>query len=107
MNARAKIHQFRRAELETRIEEMIALLDTLDGDPDLEDGADDEPNLGSHPKYRNGRLEYELEGCADDAEPSLGWSEHINQASASRMSGDILGPDLEQDAGHLPGGCGL
>ncbi|PWE52795.1 hypothetical protein DEM27_28755 [Metarhizobium album] len=107
MNARAKILQFRRAELEARIEEMIALLDTLDGDPDLEDGADDEPNLGSHPKYRNGRLEYDLEGDTADEEPSLGWSEHLNQAAASRLSGFIFGPDLEQDVGRLPGGCGL
>ena len=32
------IAAFRRSELEARIEEMIALLDLLDGDPDLEDG---------------------------------------------------------------------
>ncbi len=31
------IQRFRRSELEARIEEMIALLDLLDGDPDLED----------------------------------------------------------------------
>lgn len=31
------IYHFRRSELEARIEEMIALLDLLDGDPDLED----------------------------------------------------------------------
>ena len=106
MTARRKVAHL-RVDLEARIEEMIALLDTIDGDPDLEDGADDEPSLGGHPKYRNGRLEYDLEGCADDAEPSLGWSEHVNQAAASRMSGFMLGPDLEADIGRLPGGCGL
>jgi hypothetical protein len=31
------IYHFRRHELEHRIEEMIALLDVIDGDPDLED----------------------------------------------------------------------
>ena len=31
------IYRFRRNELERRIEEMIALLDMVDGDPDLED----------------------------------------------------------------------
>ena len=31
------IFQFRRSELEHRIEELIALLDLMDGDPDLED----------------------------------------------------------------------
>ena len=34
------IQQFRRAELERRIEEMIALLDMMDDDPDLEEGGD-------------------------------------------------------------------
>lgn len=40
------IYRFRRAELERRIEEMIALLDLMDGDPDLEDSGDDEPSIG-------------------------------------------------------------
>lgn len=31
------IYRFRRQEIECRIEEMIALLDMIDGDPDLED----------------------------------------------------------------------
>ncbi|KQV39200.1 MULTISPECIES: hypothetical protein [unclassified Rhizobium] len=38
------VETFRRSELERRIEEMIALLDMLDGDPDLEDGGDTEAN---------------------------------------------------------------
>ena len=33
--------------LEDVIERALALLDRLDGDPDLEDSADDEPSLGS------------------------------------------------------------
>jgi hypothetical protein len=31
------IYRFRRAEIENRIDELIALLDLIDGDPDLED----------------------------------------------------------------------
>lgn len=38
----AALESFRRSELERRIEEMIALLDLLDEDPDIEDGHDDE-----------------------------------------------------------------
>ncbi|URK87752.1 hypothetical protein LP421_07910 [Rhizobium sp. RCAM05350] len=34
---RPAIYQFRRAEVEARIEDLIALLDMLDGDLDLED----------------------------------------------------------------------
>ncbi|MCO5139278.1 MULTISPECIES: hypothetical protein [unclassified Shinella] len=40
----SSVYAFRRLQLEARIEEMIALLDVLDGDADLEDGGDTEPN---------------------------------------------------------------
>jgi hypothetical protein len=33
-----------RRSIEDAIERLLALLDALDGDPDLEDGADTEPN---------------------------------------------------------------
>ncbi len=36
-----------RASVEHVIQQAIDLLDQLDGDPDLEDGADDEPSLAS------------------------------------------------------------
>ncbi|WEZ83532.1 hypothetical protein P6U16_01350 [Rhizobium sp. 32-5/1] len=36
------IYQHRRAEVEARIEDLIALLDILDGDPDLEDDETEE-----------------------------------------------------------------
>jgi len=55
------IENFRRAELEARIEEMIALLDIMDGDCDLEDGADAEPSLCSRPVIVNGPAEQDLE----------------------------------------------
>lgn len=34
------IERFRRSEVERRIEELIALLDLLDGDPDFEENGD-------------------------------------------------------------------
>jgi hypothetical protein len=44
----------RRKRLEDAIEKAIALLDEIDGDADIEDGADDEPSLGwtgsGHPR---------------------------------------------------------
>lgn len=55
------IERFRRAELERRIEDMIALLDFLDGDCDLEDGVDEEPSFCSRPFIIDGRPEYDLE----------------------------------------------
>ncbi|MGJ7039648.1 hypothetical protein J2Y63_002906 [Shinella sp. BE166] len=72
MTAHRIICQFRRSELEARIEEMIALLDLLDGDCDLEDGVDAEPSFCSRPFIVNGRPEYDLEddpgesGVADE-----------------------------------------
>lgn len=36
-----------RQQIEDAIERLIAMLDALDGDADLEDGADAEPSLGA------------------------------------------------------------
>ena len=48
---------------------MIDLLDALDGDPDLEDGGDTEPNCGDFGTYG---ANDECEGDSADDEPSLG-----------------------------------
>lgn len=61
-----------RAHLETKIEELIALLDVLDGDPDLEDTGDDEPWIGGAAIYGRNGIEHDLEQD-DDSEHSLGW----------------------------------
>jgi hypothetical protein len=64
-----------RAELESRIEELITLLDVLDDDPDLEDGNDDEPSLAGYTAV-NARLEHDLESDTSDDEPSCGWTHY-------------------------------
>lgn len=56
--------QLTRKRLEAKIEELIALLDVIDGDPDLEDNGDMEPSLGSTPY----RCEYDLELDVSDTE---------------------------------------
>ncbi len=69
-----------RHRLEAKIEELIALLDLLDGDPDLEDNADAEPSLGSTAKCIGNECveDLELDDCDDEAggdeEPTMGWS---------------------------------
>jgi hypothetical protein len=80
MMAKPKAEQMLRASLEAKIEEMIALLDAIDGDENLEDGNDAEPSLDSAPQLVGKRLEYDLElDSADDEftgdehEPTLGW----------------------------------
>ena len=68
-----------RREAAAEIERLIAFLDALGGDPDLEDGNDAEENVN---------------------EPSLGWTTTINQAAAtdrrfgSQWDYDV---DLEHD----------
>lgn len=64
-----------RARLEAKIEELIHLLDQVDGDENLEETGDLEPSFGVA-QYKRGRLEYDLEEDTADAEPFLGWSEH-------------------------------
>lgn len=62
MNSSPAILQLRRADLERRIEELIALLDLIDGDENLE------PYLAdTHPAYADREKD-------DDEEYSLGWS---------------------------------
>lgn len=55
-----------RARIEADIEQLIFLLDNLDGDPDFE------PSISS-PAFRDSTVD--LEGDFSDYEPSLGWSE--------------------------------
>lgn len=63
-----------REALETKIEELIALLDLLDDDPDLEDTGDDEPSLGGLGLDGPAGIEHDLEEDLSDYEPLLGWS---------------------------------
>lgn len=59
-----------RHKLEAYIESLIDLLDAMDGDCDLEDGADDEPYLAdSYPVYQD--REHEDEREWDPAEDGI------------------------------------
>jgi hypothetical protein len=60
------------------IERLLDLLDRLDGDPDLEDGHDAEPT--------------------EDPEPSIGWTEMLDQAGRQRFGYPTgSGDDLEAE----------
>ncbi|NEI66852.1 hypothetical protein [Rhizobium leguminosarum] len=74
------VQELRRETIEAYVEQLIALLDLLDGDPDLEDNGDFEPSIGSTPQCfgdeRFDDLEMDTaddEDCGDD-EPAMGWS---------------------------------
>ncbi|WP_105437528.1 hypothetical protein [Neorhizobium sp. T25_13] len=81
MNPRIIITTRRR--LEAKIEEMIGLLDILDGDPDVENSGDEEPWLGGSPQCG----EYDLEVDGDEQ--------------------DYNGDEGDYSVGRLTGGCGL
>lgn len=76
-----------RARLEAKIEELIALLDFVDGDCDLEDNGDLEPSIGGTYFVIGNRAECDLEWDTADAEPS--------------------GDELDFSGGRFVGGSGL
>lgn len=92
--------QHRREELETRIEEMIALLDILDGDCDLEDNGDAEPSLGGPSLYGPQGLEHDLEGDTSDDELPLGWGNP--QLGKFDFPEGWSATDAENGATHMP-----
>lgn len=59
-----------RVKLEAKIEELIALLDVIDGDCDLEDNGDAEPSISSPVIMINGKPECDLEWEDWHYEPS-------------------------------------
>lgn len=89
--ASGAVYRLRRAELEARIEELIALLDVIDGDPDIEDTGDDEPSIGFGRSIK-GKEEYDLEEDKSDYEPNLGWSE-AQSLRGCIPTGDEFGSD--------------
>jgi hypothetical protein len=80
---------------------LLALLDTFDGDPDLEDGADDEPSLGGLSIYNpdaRGGFELDLEHDKADDEPALAWCPaHEWQSQAMIATEHTFDPDREQE----------
>jgi hypothetical protein len=95
--------QIVRARIESKISELIEMLDLLDGDPDLEANGD-ENDTGMPEGWRQSRFHSEIileddeDSCADedggDAEPSLGWT-------ASGYMGPTFDPDREQDPAEM------
>jgi hypothetical protein len=111
-----------RARLEQTIEALVALLDEIDGDADLEPGVDDEPSLGwtygfdgsPAPVRDDCDDDRELDLADDedggDREPWLGW-----RGDGRGAWGDEGTDDREDEPEHLedngdrepPGGWGV
>lgn len=99
MNALPSILQFRRAAIEEWIEQLIAILDEIDGDENFEDGGDSEPSIGSPPQCIGDKIEDDLEHDTADQEYSLGWS---NPRCGDQATPEGWGPDGDED-GFLGG----
>jgi hypothetical protein len=58
-------------------------LDVLEGDdnPDDEDGADDEPSIGTSYYAGYGHFELDLELDTADSEPAFGWTDKLDQST--------------------------
>ncbi|MBY3590636.1 hypothetical protein HJA87_12180 [Rhizobium bangladeshense] len=75
-----RVQALQREIVEACIEQLIALLDLFDGDPDLEDNGDLEPSIGSTPQFVGDQCIYDLEldDCdyeeGGDDEDTLGWA---------------------------------
>jgi hypothetical protein len=124
----AALETFRRSELERRIEEMIALLDLLDDDADIEDGHDDEPTLGAENDHEGrsqeiwaqasrldeceaedehgGDIQDERHDGEGDEEPELGRLECMDQRQAYSGHGTLGVLDGEPDLGWIGHGTG-
>lgn len=97
----ALITKAKRALVETAIEQLISILDELDGDCDLEDNNDLEPSLlGPCRMGKDGKVYSDLESESTYTdfldEPSLGWTLDVNQDSP-HYSGRTFFDDAECD----------
>jgi hypothetical protein len=95
-----------RRAVEDAIERLIAILDAMDGDPDVEDGADAEPPFGWTRDGDHGS------NSQDEEEPSLGWTAGFSHQGSGWHGGtddredehDGREPDYYSDTGEdIPG----
>lgn len=90
-----------RREAQAEIDRLLDFLDRLDGDPDLEDGGDDEPSLGWLERQRGFTAHAEvttlpdLEESEGDLEPSLGRPDEIMDQRFT-----AIGPYDDREAEH-------
>lgn len=102
----------RRREVEAHIESLIDLLDTMDGDPDFEDGGDLEPDLGAAERHPG------IFWGIDGGHTQERWADGINDGREieNEHGGDVQdephddsytsGPDFEPDLGFVGIGTG-
>lgn len=102
-----RFQELRREIVEACIEQLIALLDLLDGDPDLEDNGDLEPSIGSTPLFVGNQCLHDLEfDDADDedggdAEGTLGWSNPCGLRPHIRSESEQLMSPIDNEEGPL------
>lgn len=106
-----------RQRLSGLIDRLICALDDLDGDPDLEDGADDEPSLsasiplahwsGSQDLWLQGAADDREDACEDEGgehdgrEPGLVGVEHFTSFYEHEEANGPEAYDAAQDRGEI------
>ena len=94
LDQRAMIAQRKR--LEAKIEELISLLDLVDGDPDIEEENEHGGDVQDAPHDED-----------VDCEPELGWTEHVDQERARMTHFAWWATDGEPDLGWTGNGTGF
>lgn len=84
------------------IEMLIAMLDAMDTDPDIEESGDSEPSLGWHDEGSQAVLRADER----DFEPELGSTEEIDQVRRLQITTSWLVEDGEPDLGFVGHGTG-
>lgn len=103
MHMQAPTLPMQRASLEAKIEELIGLLDLLDGDADLEPDSDSEPSLG-WPEAGAAGLAPVLEH--DDRELEDENDEDGADTEPNGDEADYNGDESDLSVGRLAGGSG-
>lgn len=106
MHMQAPTLPMQRASLEAKIEELIALLDLLDGDADLEPDNDNEPSLGWSDMESRYGCQADPHG-EDDRELEDENDEDGGDTELNGDESDFSGEEGDYSVGMLPGGSGL
>ncbi|MBY5717625.1 hypothetical protein HFO33_13730 [Rhizobium leguminosarum] len=91
------VQELRRETLETYIEELIAILDLLDGDENLEPDNDNEPTLGA-PEQHISQAHWYFPVSADQADLEIE-DENDEDGGDTEPNGDEIDTSFTEDEG--------
>jgi len=100
-----------RRDIEQHVDALIDLLDILDADPDAEPSLgfteshynpdQDCPDYSANANAGDDREEEDEREPSEDGEPSLGWTDNLNQGCAAFHGNNFYGDDAEDGVGPV------